>query len=1035
MGANTYAYVDSGLIGDDGIRADFLYQPGTVSLVGASKILDDSVDPTFSQSKNRPSLAQTFTQTATGEKLTVVINHFKSKGSACEALGDPDAKDGQGNCNQTRVKAATAVKNWLASDPTGSGDSDFLVMGDFNAYAKEDPVAVFTTAGYAEVVSGYSFSFEGLWGSLDHAMASASLAPQVAGAAKWHINADEPYALDYNEEYKSASQKASLYDPGPFRASDHDPILVGLNLTTQVIPPKVNLHGLKVTRYGRGTVTATNGMDCGTTCEAQFVEGTTVTLTATPEPSWTFERWLGDCDANGAVAMTAAKTCTAVFGITPALEDAAPNNGDGNGDGVPDSQQPLVISVPDAETGAYITAVIENSACTLVGGFTAQESSQSPQDAEYGFPQGLLGVALQCPQTTLKVFWHGLTDATGLTIRRHGPTLPGDAATTGWYDQNLAQANPVVWSTASVAGQTVVTSQVRLIDGQTGDDTVADGLISALGGAARGVGSACFDQAHYAVAENGGSVAIPVTRVGTGAVTVNYTASGQNAVAGQDFTLDSLTAGQTAGTLSWTAPGTQRFTVNVTDNATEDGDKTVQLALQSTTHLAVGCPNGLDKTVLTIVDDEGTTPPPGSQYTLTVKSIGLGSVTSQPAGLQCAPGETCSHAFAANTRVTLTASAHPKWRFAKWLGDCSANGQVTLDQDRTCTAAHDITAALEDAGPNGGDGNGDGIPDSQQPNVITVPDAQSGQYLTTEIENSACLVISGYTRKASDFPVQDPGVTYPQGLVNVTMQCPRTDVTLYYHGLTSTDGLSLRRFGPTLPGQTQLAFWYAQAAGIEMAVMGGQPVVKLRFSVVDGEHGDDTGKDGMIVGSGGLALTPLPPVVSDGDVIPPSGPQPGQDGSKPADGLGPNATSGLVRDATPPLAGSPGGPTDVIAQDSPALFEGHAADATGSDQPGFRAGGFVQIQGRIAPAVEQRGQAAKLFTWAEYQVNGKAFWFQQDATDQWQPWDQDYQTLQPRRETDGLQDLEVLSVHQGDLDIPGVFQIYTGFQLAKEKEV
>ena len=53
---------------------------------------------------------------------------------------------------------------------------------------------------------------------------------QVAGALEWHINADEPIALDYNEEFKSPVQQIKFYNPDYYRASDHDPVVAGLNL-------------------------------------------------------------------------------------------------------------------------------------------------------------------------------------------------------------------------------------------------------------------------------------------------------------------------------------------------------------------------------------------------------------------------------------------------------------------------------------------------------------------------------------------------------------------------------------------------------------------------------------------------------------------------------------------------------------------------------------------------------------------------------------------------------------------------------------
>ncbi|MFM8426576.1 MAG: nuclease, partial [Chloroflexota bacterium] len=76
----------------------------------------------------------------------------------------------------------------------------------------------------------------GQWGYLDHALATASMTAQVSGVADYHINADEPSVLDYNTDFKSASQIASLYAPDQFRVSDHDPVLVGLCL-----PPSLDV--------------------------------------------------------------------------------------------------------------------------------------------------------------------------------------------------------------------------------------------------------------------------------------------------------------------------------------------------------------------------------------------------------------------------------------------------------------------------------------------------------------------------------------------------------------------------------------------------------------------------------------------------------------------------------------------------------------------------------------------------------------------------------------------------------------------------
>jgi predicted extracellular nuclease len=254
LGAGTYDFIDTGVIGTDAIRVGLIYKPGVVTPVGDFKLLTSAVDPRFIDTKSRPALAQTFRENATGERFTVVVNHLKSKGSACGDIGDADLGDGQGNCSQTRRAAAEALVDWLATDPTGSGDPDFLIVGDLNSYAKEDTITEIKqgaddVAGSADDWTNliesyigtyaYSYVFDGMAGYLDHALGNATLTPQVTGAAEWHINADEPDVLDYDTSFKPPAQEA-LYEPNQYRTSDHDPVLVGLELNA---PPVFEITG------------------------------------------------------------------------------------------------------------------------------------------------------------------------------------------------------------------------------------------------------------------------------------------------------------------------------------------------------------------------------------------------------------------------------------------------------------------------------------------------------------------------------------------------------------------------------------------------------------------------------------------------------------------------------------------------------------------------------------------------------------------------------------------------------------------------
>ncbi len=166
----------------------------------------------------------------------------------------PDLNDGQANCNLTRTSAAQALVDWLAADPTASGDPDTLIIGDLNAYRNEDPIDAIeygaddlsgTADDYTDLLdfylgaSAYSYVFDGQLGYLDHALAGSSLASQVSGVTVWHINADEVPVFDYNDEildvgnessFERESSSLPIFEPNAYRASDHDPVIVGLDL-------------------------------------------------------------------------------------------------------------------------------------------------------------------------------------------------------------------------------------------------------------------------------------------------------------------------------------------------------------------------------------------------------------------------------------------------------------------------------------------------------------------------------------------------------------------------------------------------------------------------------------------------------------------------------------------------------------------------------------------------------------------------------------------------------------------------------------
>lgn len=243
FGDGAYAYIHTGTLGTDVVKVGLLYRPAFVTPVGPASVLSTAafVDPTgIGGMQNRPALAQTFRGTR-GGVFTTVVTHLKERTSPC-GPGNDDTQ--QGNCNATRTLGAAALADWLATDPTGSGDPDFLILGDLHAYDKEAPVDALrtgaddtagTTDDYVDLVAlfqgepAYSFVDNAQFGYPNYAMATGSLAAQITGATAWHINADEPDVLDYDTSVKQPAQDA-LYEPNAFRSSDQDPLLVGLNL-------------------------------------------------------------------------------------------------------------------------------------------------------------------------------------------------------------------------------------------------------------------------------------------------------------------------------------------------------------------------------------------------------------------------------------------------------------------------------------------------------------------------------------------------------------------------------------------------------------------------------------------------------------------------------------------------------------------------------------------------------------------------------------------------------------------------------------
>ncbi|MGI3098543.1 ExeM/NucH family extracellular endonuclease [Vibrio diabolicus] len=266
--------------GSDAIMVAILYRANAVTPKEAAKVIvtpeqhiaENTItrkegtesNPAYDKYQ-RHSLLQTFTVKETGDDLSVVVNHFKSKGSECieewiAGVEDSEPVDLQGNCNNFRVSAAKVVGEALKDI-----DGDVLVMGDLNAYGKEDPLLTLTdysqekygrdiyTAAYTTIGGGelqvektkiekgyglhnlntllhgadtFSYTYSGELGNLDHALASSSLAQKVVAIEDWHINSLESNLFEYSSKYTGDMPKYK----DAFSASDHDPVIIAIDL-------------------------------------------------------------------------------------------------------------------------------------------------------------------------------------------------------------------------------------------------------------------------------------------------------------------------------------------------------------------------------------------------------------------------------------------------------------------------------------------------------------------------------------------------------------------------------------------------------------------------------------------------------------------------------------------------------------------------------------------------------------------------------------------------------------------------------------
>jgi 5'-nucleotidase len=217
----------------DVIRTAFIYNPNKVALVRDSQVLSDQSGAGEPFANAREPLAQEFKRKGAlaSDGFLVVVNHLKSKGDSSPAATGDNANGVQGAFNGDRVRQAHALVDFAKATAQADGTKKIFLVGDFNSYTQEDPMQVLYQNGFVNQPSDdpkdTSYEFGGMAGSLDHVLANTAAANLITGRDVWQINAEESVGFEYSRYNYNATL---LYQPDQFRASDHNPELVGLSV-------------------------------------------------------------------------------------------------------------------------------------------------------------------------------------------------------------------------------------------------------------------------------------------------------------------------------------------------------------------------------------------------------------------------------------------------------------------------------------------------------------------------------------------------------------------------------------------------------------------------------------------------------------------------------------------------------------------------------------------------------------------------------------------------------------------------------------
>jgi uncharacterized repeat protein (TIGR01451 family) len=716
-GAHPYAFVNTGgTLGTDAIRVQQIYRTGIVSPVGAP--LSD-LDPIHS----RPPTAQTYdvvdaANPAFGKRFTVIINHLKSKGSSAGLPGDADTGDGAGASNATRTAQANRLLTWITGTVIpAAGDPDVLLLGDFNAYAKEDPINVLISGGYTDLetlfhgANAYSYLFDGQLGHLDYGFANTSLLPQVTGADAWHINADEVDLFDYNDEVKDTGESTFeekpdgsaltpprvVFQPGtPYRASDHDPVLVGLfasadlSITktdgvTTAVPGSSVTYTITASNAGPDPVTGGTVADtfpavltCNWTCVG--AGGGTCTAAGSGNLNDTVNLPVG-----GSVTYTA--SCAINASATGTLSNTATVSGGATGDPTTANNSATDTDTLTPQADLAITKTDGVTTVTAGGSttYTITASNAGPSNATGATVADTFPASLTCNWTCVGA-GGGTCTASGSGNINNTVNLPSGGSVTYTASCTIsAAATGTLSNTATVAAPGGVTDPTPGNNSATDTDTVgqsADLAITKTDGVT--TVTAGGSTTYTITASNAGpSNATGATVADTfpASLTCNWTCVGAGG-----GTCTASGTGNINGTVNLPAGGSVTYTASCTVSASATGS--------------------ISNTVTVTVPGGVTDPTPGNNSATDVDTVGASAdlaitktdgVTTVTAGGSTTYIITASNAGPSNVTGATVTDTFPTILTCNWTcvgaggGTCTASGAGNINDTVNLPSGGSVT--------------------------------------------------------------------------------------------------------------------------------------------------------------------------------------------------------------------------------------------------------------------------------------------------------------------------------------------------------